>query len=274
MLCLAFVVGCEEQKPEIVYEDVYKTIQVVSEVDEYEAWNHSEYHPEKVFDEWLEWQAESSNICNELTKLSSLDLTVFENQIRDPKYRVLVERCYVALVRRLDDYWKKEKDTVPVGKIDFKFASERVPMESLPRQKIINQVTGAKQVLLTFDDGPHPEYTEKLLAIFRQADVKVLFFLLGKNIETMPDTVVRIARDGHAVGSHTDTHHCIALNSRCRNFNNKAVNESQSQEEIDIGVTKLINVLGWTHPFFRFPYGESSPALQEYIYSKGFFDFY
>lgn len=273
VLVLAFLgIGCEE-KPETVYQTLNHTLDA-AQTDDFESWNQSEYHPEKVFDDWLEWQTDSSTVCNELSKLSDLDLTVFENQIRDAKYQKLMGRCQRSLIRRLDSYWNRERGSVSIPKIDFKLRSEVLLMDNFPRAKILGQYLQRKQILLTFDDGPHPEYTKKLLKILKQTDVKALFFLLGKNVRTFSDEVYKIADDGHSVGSHTETHVCIAQNRRCRSNNHFALSASQSLEEIAKGANSLIDVLGWTHPFFRFPYGESSPELQRYLYEKSFFDFY
>jgi len=62
-------------------------------------------------------------------------------------------------------------------------------------------------VLLTFDDGPHPYYTRKLLDILKEHHVHATFFLVGKQIEKYPDLAQAIARDGHEFGNHTYNHY-------------------------------------------------------------------
>ncbi len=270
LIIFMFTLGCDEA-PESVSQSV---VRALDEHDDFESWNQSDYHPEKVFDDWLEWQTESSVVCNELSKLSDLDLTVFENQIRDSKYKKILVGCQRGLIRRLDLYWNRERGSVSVPNLDFKFTTETLVMDSVPRGKILAQGFARKQVLFTFDDGPHPEYTEKMLKIFKQTGVKALFFLLGKSARMFPDEVYKIAAEGHSVGSHTESHSCVALNSRCRRSNHSPLSSSQSYNEIAAGARSVIKVLGWTHPFFRFPYGESSPELQNYLYGRGFFDFY
>jgi len=61
-------------------------------------------------------------------------------------------------------------------------------------------------VALTFDDGPHPSWTPEVLRVLREHDVRATFFLVGSNAARYPDLVMRIAADGHAVGSHSATH--------------------------------------------------------------------
>lgn len=62
------------------------------------------------------------------------------------------------------------------------------------------------RVALTFDDGPHPVNTEKLLDGLRERGVHATFFLIGQSCETYPDVVKAICRDGHVIGNHTYSH--------------------------------------------------------------------
>ncbi len=63
-----------------------------------------------------------------------------------------------------------------------------------------------KVVALTFDDGPHPVYTPKILDILRRYNVKATFFLIGKRVERFPQLAQRIVSEGHEVGNHTYSH--------------------------------------------------------------------
>jgi peptidoglycan/xylan/chitin deacetylase (PgdA/CDA1 family) len=81
----------------------------------------------------------------------------------------------------------------------------------LPRQLFM---TGGpqrcRQVCLTFDDGPHPEHTPRLLDVLEELDVKATFFVIGRNAEQHPHIVQRIVNDGHALGNHTWSHRALA----------------------------------------------------------------
>ena len=63
-----------------------------------------------------------------------------------------------------------------------------------------------KLLALTFDDGPSPAFTEKILNILREKKVKATFFVVGANSALEPDILRRIYRDGHDIGNHTFTH--------------------------------------------------------------------
>src|SRR5881628_3083760 len=70
---------------------------------------------------------------------------------------------------------------------------------------------GEHQVAITFDDGPDPRWTPKILDILKAANVKAAFFLVGVNAEHHPALVRRIVNEGHEIGNHTYYHPNLAL---------------------------------------------------------------
>jgi cellulose synthase/poly-beta-1,6-N-acetylglucosamine synthase-like glycosyltransferase/peptidoglycan/xylan/chitin deacetylase (PgdA/CDA1 family)/spore germination protein YaaH len=70
---------------------------------------------------------------------------------------------------------------------------------------------GEHQVAITFDDGPDPRWTPKILDILKGANVKAAFFLVGANAERYPKLVRRIVNEGHEIGNHTFYHPNLAL---------------------------------------------------------------
>jgi peptidoglycan/xylan/chitin deacetylase (PgdA/CDA1 family) len=67
----------------------------------------------------------------------------------------------------------------------------------------------SRAVALTFDDGPHPDWTPRTLDMLADAGVKATFFLIGREAEKHPDIVRRIVAEGHAVGGHSYDHTVI-----------------------------------------------------------------
>lgn len=61
-------------------------------------------------------------------------------------------------------------------------------------------------VSITFDDGPHPKYTPKALALLKQFDAKATFFCIGKEIAAHPNITAQIVKEGHTIGNHTYSH--------------------------------------------------------------------
>jgi peptidoglycan-N-acetylglucosamine deacetylase len=70
---------------------------------------------------------------------------------------------------------------------------------------------GEHQVAITFDDGPDPQWTPKILDILKAANVKATFFIVGVNAERYPALVRRIVDEGHEIGNHTYYHPNLAL---------------------------------------------------------------
>lgn len=75
-----------------------------------------------------------------------------------------------------------------------------------PRVFLARGPRSSRAVCLTFDDGPHPELTPRLLDLLAQLEVVATFFVIGSQAEKHPDLVRRIVQDGHALGNHTYSH--------------------------------------------------------------------
>ncbi|WP_165748938.1 polysaccharide deacetylase family protein [Cellulophaga sp. Z1A5H] len=75
-------------------------------------------------------------------------------------------------------------------------------LESLLSNKTIKK----NVIAITFDDGPHPEFTPKVLELLKKYNAKATFFCIGKHIETYPNVFKEIIKQGHTVGNHTYSH--------------------------------------------------------------------
>lgn len=107
--------------------------------------------------------------------------------------------------------------------------------------------SGDIEVLFTFDDGPNPTYTPKVLDILAQRNIKAVFFLVGEMIENNKKAkaiIQRILREGHVIANHTQTHADL-----CRVKPEKAV------VEIDKGRQTIEEAAGIEVIWFRAPYG-------------------
>ena len=63
-----------------------------------------------------------------------------------------------------------------------------------------------KRIALTFDDGPHPENTDQILALLDKYRITATFFVIGENIDYFPEVFGRVVASRHEIGNHTDTH--------------------------------------------------------------------
>jgi len=108
-----------------------------------------------------------------------------------------------------------------------------------------------KRVALTFDDGPHPVYTEQLLDGLSERGVKATFFVTGQNAELHPDIIKRLHDEGHLIGNHTYSH--IQLTP---------ANKETFKNEL-IQTNKIIkNITGEEVQYVRPPYGSWDKTLE------------
>lgn len=286
-------------------------------------WHSSPNHPERLFSDWnrkfIAKELTSAQVCAALQRMSTVDLTLYEEQIRFAGNQALLKDCSSALVDGLDNYWAKEREKLNIDDLKEKMKTSPKSSDSLDevedlgddrksdqgyesnsdgsgrsvrnrnRDKFeditvvrdtskgyyaVSADLAPKQVLLTFDDGPHGQYTDMILKALDRVNAKALFFHKGQNSKAMPQIVRRVARDGHSVGSHSNTHACLPMKKRCESNNGRMLTHEQAKAEIRMGHQAVQDALGWVDPFFRFPYGESSPELKKYLAENGVGEFF
>jgi len=105
---------------------------------------------------------------------------------------------------------------------------------------------GDKEVVLTFDDGPLPPYSTRVLDILAAQCVKATYFLVGRMAHEFPAVVRRIREEGHSIGTHSEDHP----------FRMDRLPVEKVRREIDGGITDVAQALGdptELAPFFRIP---------------------
>src|SRR6202158_6042703 len=139
-------------------------------------------------------------------------------------------------------------------------ATPRVGLKNFPQTLPLED----HEVVLTFDDGPWPPTTPRVLAALAQECVRATFFLIGKPASEHPALVRRIAAEGHTIGHHTWLHRSLMQ-----------IPASETREEIDRGIAAdemalhgVATMIPST-PFFRFPGFETTPATLELLQSRG-----
>jgi len=88
----------------------------------------------------------------------------------------------------------------------FGYETVEAPENQLFGKTLYAGAPTEREVALTFDDGPNPPYTDRILDVLQQEHVHATFFVVGRAAVAYPDTLRRIARDGHAIGNHTWDH--------------------------------------------------------------------
>lgn len=101
-----------------------------------------------------------------------------------------------------------------------------------------------KKIALTFDDGPHPYYTEQLLDGLKERGVVVSFFVTGEHAVLHPDVIKRMDEEGHLIGNHTYSH--MQLNN---------ANKEEYKEELVATSEVIEEIIGEEVIYVRPPYG-------------------
>ncbi len=111
------------------------------------------------------------------------------------------------------------------------------------------------EVVLTFDDGPFPVYTEEILAALAAECTKATFFQVGSMASHYPDIAKKVLVQGHTIGTHTWSH---------ANLGGRSAVSAKSQVERAITAESTI-LDGAVAPFFRFPYLSDSRGVRAYL---------
>jgi len=106
------------------------------------------------------------------------------------------------------------------------------------------------RIALTFDDGPEPGVTERLLAVLARHRVPATFFMLGRNVRRHPELVRRVADAGHVIGNHSDKH-----------IDGWRVRTPDLLADFDRGADALAGILGHPPYWMRPPYGHFTLPL-------------
>jgi peptidoglycan/xylan/chitin deacetylase (PgdA/CDA1 family) len=117
-----------------------------------------------------------------------------------------------------------------------------------------------KEVVLTFDDGPHPKNTLRVLAALKKECVKATFFAVGTMVQSYPESLQAIADDGHTIGTHSWSHANIGRMSRARATNQIERGFRSINAAVDIQIA----------PFFRFPGLNDSKIMKSYATKRGY----
>jgi peptidoglycan/xylan/chitin deacetylase (PgdA/CDA1 family) len=146
-----------------------------------------------------------------------------------------------------------------IGLIRPRDAWHRLIAANVPVHRFLRQgPAGSGSICLTFDDGPHPRYTPRLLDALGAHGLVATFFVLGSEVERYPGLVRRIAAEGHAIGNHTFSHG-VPWRTSCRRL----------IEEIRRTGDLIADHLGMETRLFRPPYGRLSVSKLLKVWSAG-----
>jgi peptidoglycan/xylan/chitin deacetylase (PgdA/CDA1 family) len=118
---------------------------------------------------------------------------------------------------------------------------------------------GPRRIAVTFDDGPHPEFTPGVLNTLRRYGVRATFCVVGTEVEKYPNAIRAIRNGGHAIASHSWSHP-----------NMQELTPDQVNQQVERSLDAIDKVLrGYRVSWFRAPYGSWSPDVMGAISAAG-----
>lgn len=119
--------------------------------------------------------------------------------------------------------------------------------------------TDRKVVYLTFDDGPHPPETERVLDVLRERGARATFFLIGSKVSGNEAVLRRMLEEGHALGLHTYSH---AGTFPLLSFDKMLADVNEGKRAVESVAGKKISL-------FRPPFGVTNPTISKVIRTLG-----
>ncbi len=122
----------------------------------------------------------------------------------------------------------------------------------------INNIFNSNEKIayLTFDDGPSPSVTPKILDILKEENIKATFFVIGKKVEEYPEIVNRAYKEGHYIANHGYSHNNSILYKNVKSF-------IQEIQKTDLAIGNAIGVNAYSSHVFRFPNGFMSNVYKD-----------
>jgi peptidoglycan/xylan/chitin deacetylase (PgdA/CDA1 family) len=133
-----------------------------------------------------------------------------------------------------------------------------VPVTTRPRPTIPHYSADAAPVALTFDDGPNESFTPQVLDILARYGVRATFFVVGAEVDRLPDLTRRLVNDGHVLGNHTWDHADLTT-----------LDEDGFRAQIDRTEDLLATFTGHRSSCARPPYGRINQYARDQLNARG-----
>ncbi len=226
-----------------------------------------------------ELAADGGSQSNDLKNILD-DLHAIQNSYREEVSRIFSQfatRGQQGKREKWDSYiaWLRTLDSRDRILTQYDDGVSEVPETGLRSKSFPNEISGIdfapKTVALTFDDGPHPKYTEEIAALLRKYGLRAGFFELGQNLGTVAGDNVTLLRNaaiakrlldaGHTIANHTYSHRVLS-----------SLSEEDRAKEIESTNRILEKITGVKPLLFRPPYGARNKEIFKQITDEGLQD--
>ena len=237
-----------------------------SQSHNFHAWQEHEKHPTHLISSILKMP--EAEVCEAFSSITNDDFNIFYVTLEENKSNL--PNCLKSRLETLNQ--EIEVGAFYTSLFSAKSNKEFRALNANTKAVLLDNRHGnyyskanlpAKHIALTFDDGPHSSLTPALLKILRSWSVKATFFMLGQNAVKNSNIVKDIYFDGHTLANHTHSHK-----------NLKKTSYSKGVAEIEKGFGEISAATGSMAPFFRFPYGNHTSALRNYLKANNIAEFF
>jgi len=183
---------------------------------------------------------------------------------RHPLFIVLATAMMMLVACSADDRSRKSKYNSAYQSPSVNGSGLRNPDMHLPDQLPASVGvshsrgrTNLPYIAMTFDDGPHPQNTPRLLDMLRERNIKATFYVVGRSVNMYPEITRRIVAEGHEIGNHTWTHRNLTR------LSNASVRDEMERTR-DI----IVATCGVKPRTMRPPYGALRQSQRNWIYQE------
>ena len=181
---------------------------------------------------------------------NALEVKLFMSQKEQVQKEVNNKMAAIEKVRNLNIPLPIDFQGKIIREIEMKGEEKETKQSESSKQKKAN--ASRYPIALTFDDGPWPQMTSKVLDVLKKNNVKATFFVVGKQVEQYPNLVIQAVNDGHAIGNHTWSHQYFQYN------------ESTAASELEKTSTLVYKLTNFKTSLFRPPAGILTNGLASY----------
>jgi peptidoglycan-N-acetylglucosamine deacetylase len=200
--------------------------------------------------------ADSGQLCAALKQRTDAEISICEDEIQEPQFAKIIAPCKTSLLARIEQIKKDRNEglsAVP-GDLNFKIPFAVQYRDLTAGYTAVTGDTLSKEVILSFDDGPHPTLSKKVVDMLDRIGAKAHFFQLGQNVQAYPMVTKYVSSHGHSIGNHSWDH---------ADF--KTLSFEQQLKQISDTNRMIINTIGWVDPFFRYPYGSTTTDMNQFL---------
>ena len=200
--------------------------------------------------------SDSGQLCSALKSRGDAEISICEDEIQDQDFAKIVSPCKTVLLARIKQIKKDSNEgiTATTGNLNFKIPFAVQYRDVSAGYTAVTGDTQPREVILSFDDGPHPTLSKMVVDMLDRIGAKAHFLQVGKSVQAYPSITKYAADRGHSIGNHSWEH-----------VDFKTISFEEQLKQISDTNRAIINAIGWVDPFFRYPYGSTTSEMNQFL---------